>query len=1272
VPATPLRWVGAVFVLVLLVFAVPSVGSRDATAAAAAGSSVTLPGASPAPRVPASAAPGSGAPVAASSIPRPAEAPDVHPDEQGVGGADDPNVSTLALLNDSLRSGLYEPLQSIGAFGGSMAFDPGLDSLFVLGPSNSNQWMAEEIDAGTGEVVTAYNVSTCGLNAFDAGAAFDPDNGLLYVPCYSHVLAMDPTNGTIVATIPLDGFSYGEDCQGVVPEPIALAVAAPLDEVYILVADCANVTSPQAAWGPLAVSFDIVDDQTNLVAQNLTLGPTGYPTESWGTSPLAYDAASGQVYAAWNQTIHSGETVVSIIDPLTDHVVANLSLDVTSAYSASLPLLYDLAKHGVITTGINPLDATPQMLLIDPTAASGAIRLWSWAPHVPNRGLPVLPVDLAVGPGSSGNVTVSAVGNYRTAFEQVFNIATGIMIDNITTADCGPMVAGPGNSSLFLLDSSNSRVVWIAGSPAAVVEAIPFGLSTTAAAVDPATGTVFFSQGSDCGYPVDLEYCGNDSVGALSTATDRRSTSWPVTPAAVAGMVFDPLNQDLYVLSECGAMAVEDVSCLPPHFAGSPALVASGEGAVTAYSAQGRWLAETEVNMEDYGFIPEGMVVDTATGDLWVLTRGAPGEALTVLDPTTLGVITNISVGTRSLSGSLVYDPLGNVVYVNSDCQVNVPPYSADCLWGFNGTTFALVDSQELPGSVAVTAETMAYDAANNTLLLADDELLLLTLNASTAALTGYFLAPALLGVSAVAYDPVNQVDYAVGLNLTEINGTTGAIISSTPTTPPLFGTYGQPGVVVDPTTGTAVVWYELTGTLMFVPGPGPTTYSVSFPETGLPSSTNWTVTVGGHPETGYGNLSFFLPNGTYPYTVSPVPGFGQSSLSSSGFVEVTGASVVETTAKFSTTTYPISFSELAGSVAWTWVVVLLPLGVPTPMGVLPPYDICVVATQGPKASCTLQLANGTYAFLFEDLGSGTVLVGAPPAGELTIDGQGASFAFRLEAGRTTTLTFRESGLPAGAWWCPELEGLEAVCSPNSTVVFRNLTAGDYTYRVVAPVIYRDFPAVPIGYTVMPATGAVSVPTSGATVRLSFAVRTYAVTLAEVGLRPGTRWSVHLEGTTELFSTTQRFLTIDLANGTYGYTVLPVADYSGAWSGTVTIAGFPIATDGRFVPVLYNVTFVESGLSSGSSWCVKVGTTTDCSTSSSVVFHEFNGTYLYKVGSVTGYLFDGGHPATARVVGGPTTVAVKFVARHHTVILYSPSNTLAAEAKRILRVGRGA
>ena len=129
--------------------------------------------------------------------------------------------------------------------------------------------------------------------------------------------------------------------------------------------------------------------------------------------------------------------------------------------------------------------------------------------------------------------------------------------------------------------------------------------------------------------------------------------------------------------------------------------------------------------------------------------------------------------------------------------------------------------------------------------------------------------------------------------------------------------------------------------------------------------------------------------------------------------------------------------------------------------------------------------------------------------------------------------------------------------------------------------------------------------------------QTYLVTLTEIGLPSGTSWSVTLNGTTN--SSTTASITFSETNGTYNYTITPIAGYSTHLTGNLTVNGSAVSISVTFTLVTYTVTFSETGLPSGTNWSVTLGGSPESSTTSSIAFTEPNGTYPFIVGGVAGY-----------------------------------------------------
>ncbi|HTP53996.1 MAG TPA: protease pro-enzyme activation domain-containing protein [Thermoplasmata archaeon] len=417
------------------------------------------------------------------------------------------------------------------------------------------------------------------------------------------------------------------------------------------------------------------------------------------------------------------------------------------------------------------------------------------------------------------------------------------------------------------------------------------------------------------------------------------------------------------------------------------------------------------------------------------------------------------------------------------------------------------------------------------------------------------------------------------------------------------------------------------------------TTYTVAFSESGLPSGQMFRVTFGGVPETtttdgGTDALTFTVPNGTYPYAISDIAGYHQSTLPASGTVVVSGAGVSEPTLVYAPVTYAVTFTEsgLPGGTSWTVTLNGLPES----------------ATGG---SIGFSEANGTFGFTVSGEAGYTA---TPNSGTVAVNGAATGVAIVFTP-VTYSVTFSESGLPAGVTFQVTLNGApESLLTDGSTdsLTF-SVANGTFGYTIAGISGYRQ--------STLPSSGSVVV--SGASVvepTLLYGAVTYAVGFTETGLPAGTLWSVTLNGDTE--STTGSSLSFSEPNGTYGYTVGAVAGYRASPNaGTVGISGAGGSTSISFTAVNYTLTFSESGLPGGSLWTVTLGGgPPESATGPSIAFTEPNGTYGYTVSGPAGYTA-APHSGSVRVDGVDASVAIVFTPVTYAVTFTEsglPSGTL--------------
>ncbi len=282
----------------------------------------------------------------------------------------------------------------------------------------------------------------------------------------------------------------------------------------------------------------------------------------------------------------------------------------------------------------------------------------------------------------------------------------------------------------------------------------------------------------------------------------------------------------------------------------------------------------------------------------------------------------------------------------------------------------------------------------------------------------------------------------------------------------------------------------------------------------------------------------------------------------------------------------------------------------------------------------------GTYVFSI-------YLHGSLVASKTATVGRGQYVPLRIGFGSLFTVTFLESGLPAGTAWTVTL-GTVTLNSTGGSIAFTEPN-GTFSYSV-GPVS---------GYTVTPRVGSVVVSGSSVTQDLTWSMQQFVVTFVEAGLPVGTGWSVTLQGSTASSSTTSIELT-EVA-GSYSYSITGVAGYrAGQWQGAVVVTDSNQTVQVTWTQVTYSAWFNETGLPPGTSWDLDIqegnlylnGTFTNPSASVQLA----NGTYPFLVSGPATYAAS---PAsgTVTIAGGPRAVSVAFSIRDGWIVgTLSPSS----------------
>ena len=305
---------------------------------------------------------------------------------------------------------------------------------------------------------------------------------------------------------------------------------------------------------------------------------------------------------------------------------------------------------------------------------------------------------------------------------------------------------------------------------------------------------------------------------------------------------------------------------------------------------------------------------------------------------------------------------------------------------------------------------------------------------------------------------------------------------------------------------------------------PAPTTYPVTFTESGLPSGTSWSVTFNGQTSSSTSTtVSFSAVDGTYSYTIGAVSGYTSSP--SSGSVTVNGASAgVSVTFTASSTPPPTQTAATYSIVNATSSNINL--------YTLPEAEKFTVSNTVTVNNVVLYLGgSGTVSFSIGTSFQGTQVLGAT----------------NVVVGSTTgwySTTFANVTLSAGTDYFLNVNLVSGstqwgYTSSTSTSVDTGALQ-DYWYSGSTLTHDNSYPDIySVGYVPVSSSPA---PTS------------YPVTFTESGLPSGTSWSVTFNGqTSSSTSTTVSFSAVD---GTYSYTIGAVSGYtSSPSSGSVTVNG---------------------------------------------------------------------------------------------------------------------
>lgn len=785
--------------------------------------------------------------------------------------------------------------------------------------------------------------------------------------------------------------------------------------------------------GPSAVGNATAGAGITSVGPLTSSGPAGVlSTINVGADPglAAYDSGNGYVYLA-----NTGSHNMSVINAM--KLQATVSVGESPefpTYDGETGWIYvsDVSYHtievlsGTTLEFLIPVGANPQASAYD--SGNGDV-------YVPNQG--------------SNNVSVVS----GTTVLATVNVGTRPSFATYDSKNGYVYVGNSGGSNVSILNGTT------------LVDTVNVGSDPSYATYDGGNGDVYVSN------------VFSNNVSVINGTTLVGTVNLGSTPESGA---YDAGNGFVYVPN------------VNPNYGSNYVSVISGTTLVSTVSV---------------GSIPEFAAYDSGNGDVYVPNSGS--NSVSVISGTS--VIATITVGSDPAFAT--YDSGNGYVYVTNQGSGSVSVISGN-VSGIGAASTVIFTESGIPSGTSWSV----------------------TLNGTQEGATG----------SAIAFMvPNGTYSYSVG----DVPGWHQ-------TTLPYNGLVAVRGsTVIEPT----LAFTHLT-------------YSVTFTETPLPSGTNWSVTMGGTPQTSTtSTITFTDQNGTYGYTVGSISGY--TSTPSSGLVTVAGEAK----------TIAVTFNALApGTFAITFTETGLPSG-----------TNWLVSLNGTKESSTVSYIdfverNGTYGYT---VGAVPGSIASPSEGSVTVNGGsiGISLAWTSLTSITYNVTFTETGLGLSTEWSVSINSTShsatqtGVTGTNfvfdSSIVFHSVPDGSYNLSVAAP-----------GYSATPSSGVVTVDGSNISIYITFTVAGRdLVSFSETGLADGTAWSVTLVGVGTVLSTSPTIAFTDLMQGTYAYTVGTIPGWATpSYSGSVAVKGVAPSVSVPWTPFTYSVTIEQTGISTGTLWTSQV------------------------------------------------------------------------------------
>jgi len=745
-------------------------------------------------------------------------------------------------------------------------------SAVVEDPTEATAFLAE----GTSDRVAVLDeasqtvIAIIAVGTAPVALAYDPGTDAIFVANQGsdNVSVISGASASVVGTIAV----------GVAPSAIAYDPTS--DRVYVANNGSANVSvidpgllavagSIAVGSGPAAFAVDpahariaVADtgsDDVTLI--NTTLGSVAASLPVGG-GPCCFAVLPGldRLVVADPATLN-----VSVINTSSDTLIGNVSLGL--ALGASPRLLAADTTQGTVVVGSV---GAPHVVVVDPATLAVRSVVATAGPYAFGH-----PQSITVDPGRDGVYVANSASAWalQTGNLTVLHGATNYSTTSIPLSlAAGSVAVDPSGATVAVAVPNAAAVDLLDATTGSVRAVVAVGANPSSMAFDATTGDLYVANAGD----------GSVSVVDPVTATVVTTVAVGYNPIGIVDdpdngrlYVADALFGTIYVLNATGRSVVGSIAT--PGF--NLTAIAYDPSVFDLFVTDGSTNAVYVVNVPSAqvtvtlaaGSRPASVVYDPDNGYLYVGNAGSGN--VTVLDGALLDVIDAIPFVTNV---PLAYDPLrGWLAGANA---------SLDAVAAFGLTNRSLAD----PVPVGATPDGLAFSPLTGSLYVAN-------FASGTVSVVATGPPTPESRVTFLEFGLPVGTPWTVHLGGYALSSADPSVVFQVPNGTYAYAIANAYGFAATPGSGSIVAnGSPINVSVTFAPIVVPT-YNVTFQESGLAAGVAWTITFNGTPATvqAPSSLAFIEPNGSYPYTVTPIVGYNTTILD--GNVTVVGGDVTVT-----------------------------------------------------------------------------------------------------------------------------------------------------------------------------------------------------------------------------------------------------------------------------------------------------------------------------------------------------------------------------------------